>query len=91
MQRSPSRLSPLALALAALGTAASAYAVDTTRVIVAFQPGAAAHARAAVAMARGSVKLELPGLDAIAIEVPTVALGFRLTAGSLILNNTSAA
>ena len=80
MQSSPSRLSPLATALqlalaAALGAAGSAYAVDTTRVIVAFQPGAAAQARAAVAAARGSIKLELPGLDAIAIEVPTVALG----------------
>ena len=80
MQRSPARLSPLATALqlalaAAFGAAGSAYAADTTRVIVAFKPGAAAQARAAVAAARGSVKLELPGLDAIAIDVPTVALG----------------
>jgi subtilisin family serine protease len=49
-------------------------AADTTRVIVAFKPGAAGAARAAVAAARGNVKHQIHGLDAIAIEVPTQAL-----------------
>lgn len=46
----------------------------TTRVIVAFKPGAAAHARAAVAQARGQVKLEIGGANAFAVEVPAQAL-----------------
>jgi subtilisin family serine protease len=51
-----------------------AHAADTTRVIVAFKPGAAAAAKQAVAAARGSVKLEIAGMDAIAVEVPAAAL-----------------
>jgi len=46
----------------------------TTRVIVAFKPGAAGAGRAALAAARGNVKHQIHGLDAIAIEVPTQAL-----------------
>jgi subtilisin family serine protease len=46
----------------------------TTRVIVAFKPGAAAAARQAVSAARGNVKLEIAGMDAMAVEVPTAAL-----------------
>jgi subtilisin family serine protease len=60
-------------AVLAAGGAAHA-AADTTRVIVAFKPGAAAAAKQAVAAARGNVKLEIAGMDAMAIEVPTAAL-----------------
>ena len=62
----------LALSIAGI---ASAAAPDSTRVVVAFKPGAAAQARAAVAAARGKVKLDIAGLNAIAIEVPAIALG----------------
>lgn len=62
----------LAGVLAASGGAQAA--ADTTRVIVAMKPGSAAGARAAISAARGVVKQEIPGLDAIAIEVPTAAL-----------------
>jgi subtilisin family serine protease len=60
-------------AVFAAGGAAHA-AADTTRVIVAFKPGAAAAARQAVTAARGNVKLEIAGMDAMAVEVPTAAL-----------------
>jgi subtilisin family serine protease len=60
-------------AVLAAGGAAHA-AADTTRVIVAFKPGAAAAARQAVAAARGNVKLEIAGMDAMAVEVPAAAL-----------------
>ena len=56
-----------------LGTSALA-AADTTRVIVAFKPGSAAAVRGAVSAARGSVQLEIFGMDAMAVEVPTQAL-----------------
>ena len=49
-------LATLAASLAG-GTAAMAAAPDTTRVVVAFKPGAAAAVKAAVGMARGRVKL----------------------------------
>jgi subtilisin family serine protease len=69
---------PLALALAATAALLTAPALhaapETTRVIVAFKPGAAGHAKVAVAAARGSVKHEILGMDAMAIEVPTQAL-----------------
>ena len=65
------RLSFAVLALLASDVAGAA---DTSRVIVAFQPGAAAVAKAAVAAARGNIKLDLPALNAMAIEVPAVAL-----------------
>ena len=70
-------LAPLcAAALAALGIAGSAAAAanDTTRVIVAFKPGTAASVHASVAAARGSIKHQIFGMDAMAIEVPAQAL-----------------
>lgn len=71
-------LPALGLCVAALAMAfagpASAAAPDTTRVIVAFKPGTKAAIKSAVAAARGSVKLEIFNMDAMAIEVPTVAL-----------------
>ena len=68
---------PLALALAAvicLTAPVALAASDATRVIVAYKPGAQAALRAAVAAARGSVKHEIVGMDAMAVEVPTQAL-----------------
>src|SRR6185369_11650486 len=63
------------LALAALGGGtARAQNADTTRVIVAFHPGAAGAGRAAIAAARGQVRHEIYGVDAVAIEVPVQAL-----------------
>ena len=53
---------------------AQAAAPDTTRVIVAFKPGASANVKAAVSAAKGSVKHEIFGMNAMAIEVPNVAL-----------------
>ena len=71
-------VSTLTAAMVALSVAgpglASAAAPDTTRVIVAFKPGAAAQARAAVLAARGKVKLDIAGMNAIAIEVPAIAV-----------------
>ncbi|HYD78641.1 MAG TPA: S8 family serine peptidase [Paucimonas sp.] len=64
----------LCFATAVVGFAGSAYAGDTTRVIVAFKPGSAANVKAAVAAARGNVKHEIFGMSAMAIEVPTQAL-----------------
>jgi subtilisin family serine protease len=64
----------LACAAAALGAAGQAVAADTTRVIVAFKPGKAAEAHAAVKAAKGTVKHQIHGMDAMAIEVPTQAL-----------------
>ena len=55
-----------------MGTAAAA--ADVTRVIVAFKPGSAAKVKSAVAAARGAVKHEIFGMDAMAIEVPLAAL-----------------
>jgi subtilisin family serine protease len=54
--------------------AGAATAADSTRVIVAFKPGAAASIKAATAAARGAVKHEIFGADAMAIEIPTQAL-----------------
>ena len=64
------------LLTAALGIAGTAVAApgDATRVVVTFKPGMSAQAKAAIAAAKGAVKLELPALDAIAIEVPAAAL-----------------
>lgn len=67
----------LGLCMAALAAAFAApvsAAPDTTRVIVAFKPGAAAAVKSAVATARGAVKHEIFNMNAMAIEVPTVAL-----------------
>lgn len=62
----------LAGVLAAAGAAQAG--TDTTRVIVAMKPGAAANARAAVVAAKGVVKHEIFGTSAMAVEVPTAAL-----------------
>jgi subtilisin family serine protease len=72
--RAPKTLG-LCLAALAAGLIGNAHAAaDTTRVIVAFKPGAAANIRSAVAAAHGSVKQEIFGMNAMAIEVPTTAL-----------------
>ncbi|HEX8478743.1 MAG TPA: S8 family serine peptidase, partial [Telluria sp.] len=71
------RLCAAACAASLLGPAAAqAATADNARVIVAFKPGNAASVKAAIARARGSVKLDLPALDAIAVELPAVALPF---------------
>ena len=71
----PRSLRPSLLCLAALCLSAGAHAAaDSSRVIVAFKPGQAAAGKAAVLAARGAVKQEIFGMDAVAIEVPTQAL-----------------
>jgi subtilisin family serine protease len=65
----------LCLAAVAAGLLGTAAAADTTRVIVAFKPGSAAKIKAAVAAAHGAVKHEIFGMNAMAIEVPSQALG----------------
>ena len=74
--RASKSLSICLTALIAAGVfgGAQAAAPDTTRVIVAFKPGAAAKMKSAVAAAKGSVKHEIFGMNAMAIEVPNVAL-----------------
>lgn len=69
-------LPALLAAFAALGmvSGVAVAANETTRVIVSFKPGAAAAVRSAVAAARGAVKHEIFGMDAMAIEVPSQAL-----------------
>lgn len=65
----------IGLAAAALCfTLASHAADDSQRVIMMFKPGAAAAGKAAVAAARGVVKHEIYGMDAVSIEVPAQAL-----------------
>ncbi len=65
----------LLVATIAVGVIGSASAAsDTTRVIVAFKPGSAASMKSAVKAAKGNVKLEIHGMNAMAIEVPTAAL-----------------
>jgi subtilisin family serine protease len=65
----------LCLATLAAGVMCSAgAAADTTRVIVAFKPGAAAKIKSAVTATHGAVKLEIFGMNAMAVEVPTQAL-----------------
>ena len=64
----------LLVATVAVGVIGSASAADTTRVIVAFKPGSAASMKAAVKAAKGNVKHEIFGMNAMAIEVPAVAL-----------------
>lgn len=63
-----------ALVAAGCFGSAQAAAPDTTRVIVAFKPGAKAAVKGVVAAAKGSVKHEVFGMNAMAIEVPNVAL-----------------
>ena len=64
----------LLLASAALCAGSATAAPATTRVIVAFKPGTAANIKNAIASAHGALKHEIAGMDAMAIEVPTVAL-----------------
>ncbi|WIT13223.1 S8 family serine peptidase [Paucibacter sediminis] len=76
MQHAP-RFAQAPLAIAALllaAAAAQAAPADTSRVIVMFKPGAVAAGKAAVAAARGQIKHEIHGMDAISIEVPTQAI-----------------
>jgi subtilisin family serine protease len=70
---------PLSICLTALLAAgvfgaAQAAPPTTTRVIVAFKPGAAANVKSSVVAAKGAVKHEIFGMNAMAIEVPNVAL-----------------
>lgn len=80
MMQSKTGMSSIALAVkllaatVAVGVMGSAAAADTTRVIVAFKAGSAANVKAAVKAAKGAVKHEVFGMDAMAIEVPTAAL-----------------
>ena len=60
------------LAVGVIGSASAAS--DSTRVIVAFKPGSAASMKSAVKAAKGTVKHEIFGMNAMAIEVPTAAL-----------------
>ena len=65
----------LLVATVAVGVMSSASAApDTTRVIVAFKAGSAASVKSAVKAAKGNVKHEIHGMNAMAIEVPTAAL-----------------
>lgn len=64
----------LAAALLAAGGTALAAPPETVRVIVAYKAGASGLAKAAVAAARGQVKLEITGMDAMAVEVPAAAV-----------------
>jgi subtilisin family serine protease len=81
MMQSKTGMSSIALAVkllvatAAVGVIGNASAAaDTTRVIVAFKPGSAASVKSAVKAAKGNVKHEIFGMDAMAIEVPAAAL-----------------
>ncbi|MFC4932088.1 S8 family serine peptidase [Massilia sp. GCM10023247] len=77
MTRASKKTFSLCLAAAAVGmlcNAAYAAAPDTTRIIVAFKPGAKAAVKSAVTVAKGAVKHEIFGMNAMAIEVPRVAL-----------------
>ena len=77
MTRASKKTFSLCLAAAAVGmlcNAAYAAAPDTTRIIVAFKPGAKAAVKSAVAVAKGSVKHEIFGMNAMSIEVPRTAL-----------------
>jgi subtilisin family serine protease len=62
------------MAALAAGVVGNAVAANTTRVIVAFKPGTAAKIKSAVTAAHGSVKQEIFGMNAMAVEVPTAAL-----------------
>ena len=65
----------LLVATVAIGVLGSASAApESTRVIVAFKPGTAASMKSAVKAAKGTVKHEIFGMNAMAIEVPAAAL-----------------
>ena len=59
-------------ATSVIGVAVAA-PTETVRVIVAFKPGAASQARAAVAVGKGKIVHEIFGMDAFAVEVPVNA------------------
>ena len=63
-----------AAAASILCNSAMAAAPETTRVIVAFKPGAKAAVKAVVGNLKGAVKHEIFGANAMAIEVPLAAL-----------------
>ncbi|WP_040788333.1 S8 family serine peptidase, partial [Massilia niastensis] len=63
-----------ALVAAGMFGNAQAAAPDTTRIIVSFKPGAAALLKSTVGALKGSVKHEIFGMNAMAVEVPAVAL-----------------
>ncbi len=74
--RASKPLSICLTALVAAGVFGSAQAAppDSTRVIVAFKPGSAANVKSLVSAARGAVKHEIFGMNAMAVEVPAAAL-----------------
>jgi subtilisin family serine protease len=75
-KRASTSLNICLTAMVAAGVFGSAQAAppETTRVIVAFKPGAATNMKSAVASAEGAVKHEIFGTNAMAIEVPAAAL-----------------
>ena len=62
------------LACSGLVAPALAAPADVSRVIVQFKPGAAASGRAALAAVQASLKHEIFGMEAVAVELPTQAL-----------------
>lgn len=70
----PVRHLVLAATAAVLAAPAAMAQNTTTRVIVAFKPGAEGAARAAVSAARGAVRHQIHGMDAMAVELPAQAL-----------------
>ncbi|MBH9552447.1 S8 family serine peptidase [Inhella gelatinilytica] len=71
----PTFLQTLLTTAGVLALSCAAHAAnDTTRVIVSFKKGGAAPVKAAVAAAKGQIKHEIFGMDAMAIEVPVQAL-----------------
>jgi len=67
-------LTVLAASLIAGAALAQAAGPQMTRVIVAYKPGTVQQIRQAVASARGSVALEIHGMDAMAVNVPASAV-----------------
>lgn len=68
------RMCVIAAAASILCSPASAAPADTTRVIVAFKPGAKMAMKSMAAGANATVKAEIFGTDAVAMEVPRTAL-----------------
>ncbi len=65
----------LMLATLAAGLVGSASAApDNTRMIVAFKPGAATAAKAAIKQARGADAREIFGMNAVSVALPAAAL-----------------
>jgi len=64
----------MSLATVLLALSGTVFAAAPSRMIVSFQPGAAAPVKAAVLAARGAVLLDIAGMDAIAVELPPAAL-----------------